>query len=161
MGYCSPPGDNIWISSYSYLRLFNSGWNVPGNPPPPIAALRAAGAKAANGGEDILISGTIRREPPAGALLPVYRLRSNGHAVTPSQKGSYCVILSGAGGELVHHCFDADFLDQDLVEVEEEGPSTLQTSINWCQLRLVSLVLNPKLPPPSMKSTTPPRSAVS
>lgn len=95
MSYCAAPASNIWISPFSYRKLFDA---------------LAGPAQPASASEHFVVSGWASRDGAAGGLDPAYRV-SGSQASLSSPTGGYCLRLLGAAGPLASYCFDLEFRD--------------------------------------------------
>jgi hypothetical protein len=93
MSYCSPPASNIYISPFSYRKLFDAF----------AGPVRAAGAS-----DHFVVSGWASRDGSAGGLDPAYRVPSQEASLTGSA-GNYCLRLMGPAGAIANYCFDLGF----------------------------------------------------
>ncbi len=119
MTYCSPPADNIWISPFDYKKLYDSGLQPQGTPPP--AGPHAFGEQASSAAEILIVSGTVSRNGMTGSLDPAYRLPSAAALPAPDPSGNYCLNFTGASGGLGSYCFTVDFEDEDPHTVDDQA----------------------------------------
>jgi hypothetical protein len=98
MSYCSPQqeGINIWISPYTYKKLFEGQW----------APRQRAPAQA----QDYLLVSGVFDAAGGGTLAPAYRFSSTQVYEPPRPGEDACLTLQNdAAATLAEHCFDIEF----------------------------------------------------
>jgi hypothetical protein len=111
MTYCSPPGDNIWISPFQYRRLFSLDWVQH-------IGLRDAVGPALN------ISGEIYANGASATLKPSFQSGSAAYSVSDPD-GEFCVQLHDSTGVVRTSCFSLAFKDGDGNSLTKEGFSVM------------------------------------
>jgi hypothetical protein len=162
MTYCSDPGYNIWISPYSYRRLWNA-FVDPWGPLPlgAAAAVKSNGARKAGTTDTLIISGAVLKDDAGGTLQPALRVSSTQGLTKSDSSGSHCVRLMGNSGKLAETCFTPSFVDADSDPLTR-SPFTVRTAYAAGTARIVLARGDTELAsiksgaaPPTVKITSP------
>jgi hypothetical protein len=87
MTYCSPSASNIWISPFSYKKLFDAN---------AIAHPLTAGAAGAAEAQFLVISGSARADGSGDTLDPAYVITSHSPGDMSDPSGAHCLHFAGA-----------------------------------------------------------------
>ncbi|MBI4786759.1 MAG: hypothetical protein HY782_06915 [Chloroflexi bacterium] len=135
MSYCGNPGSNIWISPFTYTQLYDSALRPRDSPTPvPLrfAMLGRDGSPRLSNAltqprlEQLIISGSIRRDGSAGRLDPAYHSADFDPGDPLPTSGNQCLSLSGASGTLATYCFTLPFRAHQSDAVLDEQGFTLK-----------------------------------
>ena len=132
MSYCGNPGSNIWISPFSYTQLYDSALRPRADTSRQIASLwrgdslRLPDALAQARTEQLIVSGSIRRDGSAGRLDPAYHSTDFDPGDPLPSSGDQCIRLSGASGTLATYCFTLPFRAHQSNEPLDEERFTLK-----------------------------------
>jgi len=111
MGNCGP-GYEVWISPYSFNRLFQAYTRFD-RPLGPASAGKESPVRAAEGDPAILlISGSAQKDGP-GSLLGALRISSSIPADTNAAEANHCIRLFSDSGVAGENCFLLTFSDVD------------------------------------------------
>ncbi len=111
MSYCATAeADNIWISPFHYLTLFNNRLSPSLAPGTPKAAVTVGKAAAQEYWE---LRGTVAKDGLTGTLAPIFRLTTESTPLPTASGSPYCVRFSGASGLLGTHCFPLSFRHEE------------------------------------------------
>lgn len=121
MSYCSPPADNIWISRFSYEKLFRGKFL-------PAAVKPAPGRRLASPSESVILSGWAAQDGSSGQLDPAYRLRSQTPAQLSNSSGNHCLRFFDPAGPIAEHCFQLDFTHHRTGEPLERASFALKAA---------------------------------
>jgi uncharacterized protein (TIGR03437 family) len=134
MSYCTPsakPPNNqeAWVSPYHYKKLFENCFQSFANDGTisntcmqgkKIAYVQGApltaGPRQLADADYLIVSGSVNADGSSGSLDPVFRVSSATPPDPIGSEGDYCLIVSGAAGQLAKHCFTPDFLDPETRE---------------------------------------------
>lgn len=135
MSYCSPPGSKIWISPFSFKKLFDGNftprkrldWELSRFATRAEPQARSAGSPTellprAGATEYLFITGSAKRDGSSGSLNKGYRLTSLTTGEPSLASGNHCLRFSGSSGTLSTYCFQLEFVEHRSHEpIEEES----------------------------------------
>ena len=99
MTYCSPPVSNIWISPFSYKKLFEGNFTPQGD----------AGVAALAATQYLVISGSAKADGSGGTLDPAYVIASDVPGEPSVPNGTHCLHFTGAATS--DYCFNLEFME--------------------------------------------------
>jgi hypothetical protein len=97
MSYCSPPRSNIWMSPFTYRKLFNGNFQ-------PQSLVRVTASAAAT--QYLIISGSAKADGSGGTLEPAYVVTSNSPGEPSDPNATHCLRFSPSN---IDYCFTLEF----------------------------------------------------
>jgi Tol biopolymer transport system component len=99
--YCTPPGSNIWISPFSYMKLLNGRFNPQ--------SLGGAVPEGATTSQFLLVKGSAFANGTSAQIDSSYVIDSAIPADPSVPDGNYCLHFTGGGDS--DYCFSMEFVD--------------------------------------------------
>jgi PKD repeat protein len=158
MTYCSPPGSNIWVSAFTFAKLFDGNLQ-PLDDPNAGGSSAARGARTSHAPADYLvITGSASSDGSAGEIDSAFRVTSALANPISDPFGNYCIHFSDDVGFLGKYCFMLHFeehrTDTDLAEEPFSIIVPLPAGANRAALKRGALELDSLAPSPNAPSVT-------